>query len=390
MDAKTRSGLNWKRLIAVLAVLLLIGGAVLYRQIARQVNLIGFFVDGSEATVFLPDGFKINVFAEGLNGPRFIHFDPQGRLFVAERGADQVVILVDEDGDGVADTKKIFAAGLNSPHSLVFHSGAWYVGLPNGIVRLIDQDGDDVVDERVTVIGNYPTNGHNTRTVEFLPDGRMVVSVGSSCNVCEEDDPRRASVLIYDNDGERIFASGLRNAVGLAIHPQTGQLWATNNGRDLMGDNLPPDNIYLIREGANYGWPSCHSGVIEDPKFGTPGACEGVELAVVDLQAHSAPLGLVFYTGDTFPEEYWGDLFIAYHGSWNRSIPTGYKVVRLPFDGTQAGAEVVDFASGWLEEGYEKVTGRPVGLAVGRDGALYISDDEGGFIYRIQYTRSEQ
>jgi len=156
-----------------------------------------------------------------------------------------------------------------------------------------------------------------------------------------------------------------------------------------MGDNLPPDNIYLIREGANYGWPSCHSGVIEDPKFGTPGACDGVDLAVVDLQAHSAPLGLVFYTGDTFPEEYWGDLFIAYHGSWNRSIPTGYKVVRLPFDGTQAAAEVVDFASGWLEEGYEKVTGRPVGLAVGRDGALYISDDEGGFIYRIQYTRSE-
>lgn len=392
MDGKTKRGPIRKRWFGVLAVLLLIGGSLLYRQISRQVNLIGFFVDGSEATVFLPDGFTINVFAEGLNGPRFIHFDAQGRLFVAERGADQVVILIDEDGDGVADTKRIFAADLNSPHSLVFRSGAWYVGLPNGIVRLIDQDGDDLVDERTTLIDDYPTRGHNTRTVEFLPDGRMLVSVGSSCNVCEEDDPRRASVLIYESGeggGERIFASGLRNAVGLSIHPQTGQLWATNNGRDLMGDDLPPDNIYLIHEGANYGWPSCHSGVIEDPRFGTPGACEDVVQPVVDLQAHSAPLGLVFYTGDTFPEEYRGDLFVAYHGSWNRSIPTGYKVVRLPFDGTEAGAAVVDFATGWLEEGNEKVTGRPVGLAVGHDGALYISDDEGGFIYRVQYTRGE-
>ena len=389
MDNKTKRGSIWKRWIGFLAVVLLIGGGLFYRQISRQVNLIGFFVDGSEATVFLPDGFRINVFAEGLDGPRFIQFDPQGRLFVAERGADQIVMLVDEDGDGISDTRNIFAAGLNSPHSLVFHSGAWYVGLPNGVVRLIDTNGDDLADERMTLIGNYPTNGHNTRTVEFLADGRMVVSVGSSCNVCEEDDPRRASVLIYDSAGEHLFASGLRNAVGLTIHPQTGQLWATNNGRDLMGDEFPPDNIYLLQEGADYGWPSCHSGVIEDPKFGTPGACEGVPLPVVDLQAHSAPLGLVFYTGDTFPDEYQGDLFVAYHGSWNRSIPTGYKVVRLPFDGNVAGAAVVDFASGWLEDGNEKVTGRPVGLAVGHDGALYISDDEGGFIYRVQYVEAE-
>src|SRR5690606_15968402 len=144
---------------------------------------------------------------------------------------------------------------------------------------------------------------------------------------------RRAAIVIYDGpdgNGERVFARGLRNAVGLAIHPQTGELWATNNGRDLMGDDLPPENVYVVRDGADYGWPICHSGDIVDPDMGSPGAWEGVEQPVVEMQAHSAPLGLTFYDGEMFPEEYRGDLFIAFHGSWNRSVPTGYSVVRLP------------------------------------------------------------
>ena len=194
--------------------------------------------------------------------------------------------------------------------------------------------------------------------------------------------------MAYENadaEGERVFASGLRNAVGLTLHPSTGELWATNNGRDLMGDDLPPETVHLVQEGDDYGWPRCHSGRIADPDHGYEGACKDVEAPIVEMQAHSAPLGLVFYDGDAFPELYRDDLFIAFHGSWNRSTLTGYKIVRLPFEGTEPGAEVVDFATGWLEDDLKTVTGRPVGLAVGPDGALYVSDDTGGFIYRIAY-----
>jgi len=224
-----------------------------------------------------------------------------------------------------------------------------------------------------------------------LPDGRMAISAGSTCNVCEEEDPRRAAITVYDSpvgqdaaSGERLFASGLRNAVGLAIHPETGELWASNNGRDLMGDDTPPENIYIVRDGLDYGWPACHSGHIEDPDFGFAGSCAGVEPPVTEMQAHMAPLGIAFYTGDTFPETYHGDLFIALHGSWNRSEPVGYKVMRLPLDGNNANGPAEDFAVGWLRED-GSVDGRPVGLAVGPDGALYVSDDKGGFIYKISY-----
>jgi glucose/arabinose dehydrogenase len=217
----------------------------------------------------------------------------------------------------------------------------------------------------------------------------MVLSVGSSCNSCVEEDWRRAAILVYEDaaGGEAaLFARGLRNAVGLAVHPQTGQLWATNNGRDLMGDDVPPETVYIVEEGNDYGWPRCHSGDVLDPGLGQAGACDDVAQPVVQMQAHSAPLALAFYTGNSLPEEYHGDLFIAFHGSWNRSTPTGYKVVRLPLDGSQAVGPVEDFASGWLDVETNEASGRPAGLTVGPDGALYISDDKGGFIYRVAYT----
>ncbi|MCB8968673.1 MAG: sorbosone dehydrogenase family protein [Ardenticatenaceae bacterium] len=337
----------------------------------------------------MPPGFQVTIFAEGLSGPRFIAFGPDGNLYVADRGNGRIAILPDANQDGQADTIQTFAADLGSPHSLVFHEGAWYVGVPSGIIRLEDSDGDGTADSRTTLIDDYPSGGHNTRTVLFLPDGRMVVSVGSSCNICVEDDPRRAAVLVYDNahaDNEQIFATGLRNAVGLALHPQTGELWATNNGRDLLGDDLPPETIYVVREGENYGWPFCHSGDIIDPDMGNQSSCDGVTAPVVEMQAHSAPLGLAFYTGDQFPAEYEGDLFVAFHGSWNRSVPTGYKVVRIPLNGSEPAGPAEDFATGWLDLDANVVNGRPVGLAVGPDGALYVSDDKGGIIYRISYT----
>lgn len=375
--------------LAGVTVVVLILLLVLYRAIRSRADFRPLLGSGDQAALNLPPGFEANVFAEGLAGPRFIAFGPDGTLYVAERGNDRIVALPDADGDGTADSVRIFAQDLNQPHSLVYHQEAWYVGLPDGIVRLVDADGDGQLDQAPEQVASLPDSGsHRTRTVEFLPDGRLVVSVGSTCNVCLEEDERRATVLVYDGPsgtGEAIFARGLRNAVGLAVHPETGELWATNNGRDLMGDELPPDTIQLIEEGADYGWPRCHGGTVVDPEFGGPGACDGVAPALVELQAHSAPLGLVFYTGELFPAEYQGDLFIAYHGSWNRSVPTGYKVVRLPLKEGLADGPVEDFATGWLNETSGQASGRPVGLAVGSDGDLYVSDDKAGIIYRITY-----
>lgn len=374
-----------------LSIVVIVAALILYQAVSSRVNLNPTLGPGEEINVQLPPGFRANIFASGLDNPRFIAFGPDGVLYAAERERDRIVALPDRDGNGQADEVRVFAAGLNQPHSLVFHEGAWYVGVPTGVIRLMDSDGDGQADEREILIDDYPTSGaHTTRTVEFLPDGRMVVSVGSSCNVCLEEDPRRAAVLVYDGPqatGERIFASGLRNAVGLDIHPETGELWATNNGRDFMGDDLPPETVYIVRDDVDYGWPGCHSGNIIDPEFGGPDACQDVGQPVVQMQAHSAPLGLTFYDGEAFPDEYQGDLFIAFHGSWNRSVPTGYKVVRLPLQGSQPAGPIEDFAVGWLDEETGEASGRPVGLAVGPDGALFVSDDKGGFIYRIIYNR---
>ncbi len=370
-------------------VIVLVGAfIVLWLLFRDQVNLAGIQGSGNETNLTVPSGFVANVFASGLNQPRFLQTGPDGIITVADRRNGRIVRLPDQNEDGVADSIEVFADNIVNPHSLVYHEEAWYVGVPSGVLRLTDENGDGTADSRTTLIDDYPTSGHSTRTVDFLPDGRMVVSVGSSCNVCQEDDPRRAAVVVYDSaqgTGESIFAQGLRNAVGLARHPETGELWATNNGRDLMGDDIPSETVYIVREGEHYGWPHCHNGYIVDPDEGYDGACDNVTGPIVEMQAHSAPLGLAFYTGDMFPDEYQHDLFIAFHGSWNRSIPTGYKIVRLPLDGSTPTGPVEDFATGWLNENTAEVNGRPVGLAVGADGALYVSDDKGGFIYRIHY-----
>ncbi|MBX3059673.1 MAG: sorbosone dehydrogenase family protein [Anaerolineae bacterium] len=382
-----------RRLIWILMIVMLIclaGGLAVYVTIGRQVNLRGMLGGGSETTLQAPPGFAVELFASGLRGPRFIAFGPDGVLYVADRGNNRIAMLPDADGDGRADAILSFADNVPSPHSLVYHEGAWYVGVPSGVVRLEDRDGDGRADVQTTLIDTFtPPGQHSTRTVIFLPDGRMALSAGSTCNVCDEDDPRRAAITVYDSPvgqetatGERVFATGLRNAVGLAIHPQTGELWASNNGRDLMGDDLPPETIYIVRDGLHYGWPTCHSGDIVDPDMGSPDSCQGVEPPIAEMQAHMAPLGIAFYTGSAFPSEYQGDLFIAQHGSWNRRVPVGYSVMRLPLDGSTPTGPAEDFVTGWLKED-GTADGRPVGLAVGPDGALYISDDKAGLIYRV-------
>jgi glucose/arabinose dehydrogenase len=338
-------------------------------------------------SIGLPPGFAISVFAEGLEGPRMMALGPDGQVYVAERGAGGIIRLPDADQDGRADRVEVLADGLEAPSSLAFFKdGSLYVGETRRVLRFPALDGQEGYGEPQVVIDDLPEGGHNTRSVLFSPDfNDLFVSVGSSCNVCEENDPRRATIMRYNPDGNagRVYADGLRNAVGITIRPGTDQLWSTNNGRDFLGDDLPPETVYLVEEGKHYGWPYCHSGRIIDPQFGTPGSCQDVEAPKVEMQAHSAPLGLEFYSGESFPIEYQGDLFVAFHGSWNRSQPVGYKLVRIPIDGDEVGA-VEDFAVGWLENGNS--WGRPVDVLTAPDGSLLISDDAGGRIFRIYYA----
>ncbi|MCZ7381018.1 MAG: PQQ-dependent sugar dehydrogenase [Candidatus Methanoperedens sp.] len=236
------------------------------------------------------------------------------------------------------------------------------------------------------LVDNLPTGGHFTRTVK-VHNNSLYLSIGSSCNVCYEQDERRAAISIcaLNGTGCRVFAKGLRNAVGFVFHPPTGKMYATENGRDYLGDDLPPDEINLIEDGKNYGWPICYGKNIHDTDFDknvyvrSPCSEPFETPALIDLQAHSAPLSLAFYYGNSFPAEYMGNLFVAYHGSWNRKAPTGYKIVEI----NMTDFTVKDFATGWLSG--NNVLGRPVDIIVANDGSLFVSDDNAGKIYRISY-----
>lgn len=337
-------------------------------------------------SIQLPDGFGISVFAEGLSDPRMMALGPDGFIYVAERGRGRIVRLPDRDGDGVADGIEVVADGLSAPSSIAFYQdGSLYVGETRQVLRLNNPNTEGVFQERQVIVDDLPAGGgHSTRTVLFSPDWQwLYVSVGSSCNVCVEQDSRRAAILRYTPEGEdeTIYVSGMRNAVGITFRPGTDELWATNNGRDWLGDDLPPETVYKVRQGDNAGWPYCHAGQIIDPDFGQLDSCTGILKPEVEIQAHSAPLGLTFYTGEQFPPEYRGNLIVALHGSWNRSAPVGYKVVRVTMDNGIPG-KVIDLATGWLPENGGQ-WGRPVDVLTGPEGSLFVSDDGQGRIYRI-------
>lgn len=337
-------------------------------------------IDGQ--TLVVPDGYTISIFAEDLGAARFMALDPDGVLYVTDRQG-RVLRLPDVDGDGVADDVETILDGLNTPHGITFHEGSLYVAEETRVIKASDVDGDGTFETVETIIDGLPEGGHSTRTIRFGPDGLLYVSVGSSCNVCEEEDPRRAAITRYNADGSggEPFAIGLRNAVGITFHPETGALWVTNNGRDGMGDDVPPETINQPNVGDDFGWPRCHSGDIVDPQFGSENACDGVAQPAVKMQAHSAPLGLTFVSGEQLAP-FDGDLLVAFHGSWNRTEPTGYKVVRIPFENGAPTGEIEDFVSGWMLPGGDR-WGRPVDVLIAADGSLMISDDEGGRIFRL-------
>jgi len=337
----------------------------------------------------LPPGFEIALFAK-TESPRMMAFSPGGVLLVTSESAGTVTALPDLSRHGRVQQIVTVLSDLNGPHGIAFHNGNLYVAEITRLVRY-DWDEHQLRASNPTIVVNLPETlgGHMTRTILFA-NGKLYVSAGSSCNVCTENDPRRAAVSEMNEDGSgmHVFASGLRNAVGLAFNPHTRTVWTTDNGRDWLGDDLPPDEVNdLGLGGGDFGWPFCYGNRVPDAHFGgTAERCASTVPARVELQAHSAPLGLAFVSGPMFPAEYQDDLLVAFHGSWNRSVPTGYKVVRVKMNSQGEPAGLEDFITGWLPLGEThrgKWMGRPVGLVFAPDGSLYISDDGSGSIYRV-------
>ncbi len=346
----------------------------------------------------LPPGFTISVFARRLGDPRVLAFDPAGNLLVSIPGRGKVVALPDRDHDGAADEVITVADGLERPHGLAFRCTPecrLYIAEENA-VAVYDYDQKNLKAVHRKKIIDLPGGGnHITRTLLFMPppdDKNLLISVGSSCNVCYEKDRRRAKVLVAREDGGdlRVFASGLRNAVFLAVHPNTKKIWVTEMGRDFLGDDLPPDEINIVEKGRDYGWPLCYGKNIHDTDFDKGPADPCKEPAhypsYIDIPAHSAPLGLAFFPHEGWPREFWDNLLVSYHGSWNRSVPTGYKVVRYKLDAQGNLLGVEDFITGWLTaEG--KSLGRPVDILIRPGGMIYISDDKAGVVYRVTYRK---
>jgi len=359
-----------------------------YRQTApaTQVSTITL-PDGSQHTLTTPAGLRVTLYATGLSSARFMALGPDGDIFVGSWYAGTVSVLLNRAGGASATRVVTLLSGLSVPHGVAYHNGRLYVA-EEGRVTSYRYDAARVrLDDARTVVATLPTGGrHVTRTVAFGPDGLLYVSVGSSCNECA-DAPNRAVIMRYraDGSGGQVYARGLRNPVGLAWQPGVGQLWATDNGEDSLGDNIPPDEVDIIRQGGNYGWPYCYGNGQADPTLSSaPGYCAGAIYPTVALQAHSAPLGAAFSTGRLLPSAYRGGLVIAYHGSASRSQLTGYKAVYIPVNGARAG-QPQDLVTGWLTAA-STVWGRPVGVLVAADGSLLISDDLAGVVYRLAST----
>ncbi|HEY1980870.1 MAG TPA: sorbosone dehydrogenase family protein [Xanthobacteraceae bacterium] len=365
----------------------------------------------------VPNGFEVNLFASGLDEPRLIRTAPNGDLFVAESNVGRIRVL--RANGSAAAPPSVFASGLGYPFGIAFYPPGpdpqWvYIGNTDSVIRFPYRNGDTTARGSAEVlVPRLAVGGHHTRDVLFSPDGKiMYVSVGSGSNVADGmaklggpelqsfvssrpfgatwgNEANRADVLAFDPDGnnQRIFATGIRNCVSMALTPSNGTLWCSTNERDGLGDNLPFDYITRVREGAFYGWPWYYIGANEDPRHRNerPDLKEKITIPDVLLQAHSASLGMSFYDGAQFPAEYRGSIFAAEHGSWNRSKPTGYKIIRAIVKNGVPTGEYDDFVTGFAVNNSE-VWGRPVGVAVDKEGALLISEDGSGTIWRVTYS----
>lgn len=370
----------------------------------------------------LPAGFQVSIFAklaENYGQPRMLAIDKQGRLYAALASANQVIMLPDANADGIAEKPIVIASNLNSPNSLVLIDDIMLIANQNGVVKLTHNG--EKWSAPQPFISNLAFGHHTQKTLKLGPDNHLYINIGSSCNVCTEADHSRATIQRYTLDGkpagslvtlgrhapDPTWARGLRNSQGFDWHPKTGAMFATNNGSDMrsstkngkVNDEIPLEHLNKIEAGKHYGWPYCwaetddlkadSNTLVQDPNFvGETNFCQTATPPAITFISHSTPIGITFLDKTNWPAEYKNDAIVALHGSWNRQKPSGYKLVRVKFNGDKP-TEVVDFATGWLNTNQEKdsanVWGRPIDVIVGADGALYVSDDRAGYIYRITH-----
>ncbi len=337
--------------------------------------------------ILLPPGFEIDIYAK-VDNARSLALGDKGTVFVGNRQGSAVYAIRDEDGDNYAEKVYVIKNGLNSPNGVAFKDGDLYFAEISKIWRIKNIENNLAnPGQAELVFANYPTDGHHGwKYIAFGPDGLLYVPVGAPCNICESENSIYATITRIDveNPKPEIYAEGVRNTVGFTWHPETKELWFTDNGRDWLGDDEPPCELNrAARKGLHFGYPYCHGGRISDPEYGDKFPCSDFVKPIQNLGPHVAPLGLKFYTGDMFPPEYRNQILIAEHGSWNRSTPIGYRITMVSLDGNRS-LGYSDFASGWLQED-GTAWGRPVDVLVMPDGALLVSDDKAGVVYRIIY-----
>jgi glucose/arabinose dehydrogenase len=341
----------------------------------------------------VPTGFRLTVFAANFKRPRWLTVAPNGDIFLADTGAGEIVVLRDPQHTGGAQEREVFADGMKRPFGIAFREDYVYVGNMNEVVRFrYDPKTSKRLGEKEHLL-DLPSGGHDTRSLAFSADGKhLFIGVGSASNIDTGEDPLRAAVTICDPDGKnaRLYATGLRNPVGLALEPVTGEIWTTVNERDELGDNLPPDYFTSLKDGGFYGWPYSYIGNNVDPRVKPqqPDLVAGAIIPDVLLGAHVAPLQFAFYTGKQFPESYRGGAFVAEHGSWNRATRSGYQIAFVAFKNGKPSADPVPFMTGLVPDPTgTDVSGRPVGVTVAPDGSLLVSDDGAGVVYRISVAK---
>lgn len=373
MNSTIKSPLLW------IALFFLLNGGVCVTDIVKH--------DPKLDELQIPEGFQIEFYAQNVENARSMVMSPSGTLFVGTRGKGNVYALPNTNGDNKADTVITILKDMNSPNGVALKDGDLYVAEINRVLRYdnVEQNLNDLP-EPLVVNDKFPTEGHHGwKYIAFGPDGKLYVPVGAPCNICDETDTMYASITRMNADGSELemYAHGVRNSVGFTWHPETQDMWFTDNGRDMMGNDIPNDELnHATEKGQHFGYPYCHAGDIPDPEFGGDTSCTKYRAPAQKLGPHVASLGLKFYTGNMFPEEYHGDIFIAEHGSWNRSDPIGYRITRVEIENGKA-VNYSTFLEGWLDG--NSSWGRPVDILVLNDGSMLVSDDHGDAIYRISY-----